>query len=973
MGYTDYYVVANGKYELVCAQWNNYDIMINFYKYMNPRHGVYCMLLWVECFAINNSLCSQTFRADFDRLENSAGANAGHGASFVSNVVYLTHNNETDYLNGYLAMFKATRDKRYLDRFIIHTKRVQERRNDNIKNLPSSQVAGFPAFNPATNCTISSSAIAIQIDDTQKGWSYNENNDCAYNDIDVLHIGTICYPMAEFIYLMTYDNEFSQYANEPVPSEANSNDNPSAIYFIPEINDFVNVTNYHEFAEWLTHRVKQSITYSNCFYDGGAYYNNCSSFTVSNRQYTNIQASMGRLLVMMYLVTGDNAMHSKITDLTNLFKGSVLHLNTNTSGYEWYYDDPDFNGTGSHYEDNSHAWTMIEFADICHTYDIRHYGNPGLKLFDATDMVRFANTFKNAIYRGPLDFAANVFGTDDVPAGGGGSPRFYTFLSKYDPVIYQMLADYNSEAAIYNSANSNLKLTSQLALYQHLFNPIAVQRNAFFGELPMSVSSGDFNGDGKPEFAAALFAPAPSGIAGVIKIGSVNIDASISHLATYSASGQPFFCTSNNFMASTGYDEIAAVREGNLMLFEAPSLSSVVPIGATYSAFAGNQIEAIASGELSSVNPGDEVVIANNTDGKIYILGHNGTGFFQLASFPVSSQIAGIAVGHFDNSVTGIAVADNSNNYISIYNAAGALLYSYTLAGYPWNGIAAGDFDGDGIDEIMAHRDYDGQFLVYKVKYGNNPSGALEYSDSEYFPVDQGNGVMCASRLGLDPSRDALISVRNSDGQLSVFNLEGHCPGFSIDNLTVDASYNLDPNTFSSNHPSISNVYKTDFHANNVLSVNNFRVQPGYDVDFVAGNKIVVTSGSSSSMAVSGSKFHAYIDPSFSCQTTLRVSQPPSPDPPVMEKSSLSNLQVKPSQLEVFPNPAQGAFTLVIDEKTGGANAILKMFDALGREVLVREIANARNLIDIQALPPGLYLVRVSSDTGEYISKIQVR
>ena len=82
-----------------------------------------------------NEIQAQTFRQYFDVYENSLSANNGQGASFQSNAVNILNNNEYSYLESYINMFRATKDKRYLDRFIIHVKRIQERRDDNITQI----------------------------------------------------------------------------------------------------------------------------------------------------------------------------------------------------------------------------------------------------------------------------------------------------------------------------------------------------------------------------------------------------------------------------------------------------------------------------------------------------------------------------------------------------------------------------------------------------------------------------------------------------------------------------------------------------------------------------------------------------------------------------------------------------------------------------------------------------------------------
>ena len=92
---------------------------------------------------IQVSVFSQTYR---NMVEMTEGAFDGQGWSYCDNAGNALNVHESGILQAYLDIYKITKDKKYLDKFIIHVKRVQERRDDNITLLPFSELEGFPAL-----------------------------------------------------------------------------------------------------------------------------------------------------------------------------------------------------------------------------------------------------------------------------------------------------------------------------------------------------------------------------------------------------------------------------------------------------------------------------------------------------------------------------------------------------------------------------------------------------------------------------------------------------------------------------------------------------------------------------------------------------------------------------------------------------------------------------------------------------------
>ena len=89
-----------------------------------------------------------------NRVEQFEAAYDGQGYSYSANVGHGISTHESGFLQFYLDIFKATQDKKYLDKFIIHAKRVQERRDDNLYALSFSEIEGFP-YQFSSNYTIS--------------------------------------------------------------------------------------------------------------------------------------------------------------------------------------------------------------------------------------------------------------------------------------------------------------------------------------------------------------------------------------------------------------------------------------------------------------------------------------------------------------------------------------------------------------------------------------------------------------------------------------------------------------------------------------------------------------------------------------------------------------------------------------------------------------------------------------------------
>jgi|GEM_PF-366848 len=97
-------------------------------------------------------------------------------------------------------------------------------------------------------------------------------------------------------------------------------------------------------------------------------------------------------------------------------------------------------------------------------------------------------------------------------------------------------------------------------------------------------------------------------------------------------------------------------------------------------------------------------------------------------------------------------------------------------------------------------------------------------------------------------------------------------------------------------------------------------------------------------------------------------------------KSKTNYIQVDPlgvkqvalnSLLNVFPNPNNGSFTLLLNENVSGTNMQVQLFDMQGKIVL--EPSFEGNQVSVNGLSAGVYLIKVNDGTSTYNQKVIVR
>jgi len=233
---------------------------------------------------------------------------------------------------------------------------------------------------------------------------------------------------------------------------------------------------------------------------------------------------------------------------------------------------------------------------------------------------------------------------------------------------------------------------------------------------PVSVITGDFDGDGDLDLAAAN-----NGSDAVSILKNSGNGAFVQ--ATVSVGDGPHFVVAGDFDSDGDLDLAIPNRGlGNVSILK-NSGSGAFTQSATLAV--ENQPVAISAGDFDG--DGDlDLAVANSSSSTVSILKNDGNGAFTSSS-PVSglSHPHSIAVGDFDGDRDfDLAVANWGSGNVAILKNDGsgafALNASVVVGGNPIS-VAAGDFDGDGDLDLAAAKFYSNHLSILK----NNGSGVF--------------------------------------------------------------------------------------------------------------------------------------------------------------------------------------------------------------------------------------------------------
>jgi hypothetical protein len=87
----------------------------------------------------------------------------------------------------------------------------------------------------------------------------------------------------------------------------------------------------------------------------------------------------------------------------------------------------------------------------------------------------------------------------------------------------------------------------------------------------------------------------------------------------------------------------------------------------------------------------------------------------------------------------------------------------------------------------------------------------------------------------------------------------------------------------------------------------------------------------------------------------------------IRNKVDVSILETEQKNISIFPNPAQAQITV-----TNAQDALLRLYNILGQEVLQTHSIEENIIINTSYLPKGLYVLKVEKENAIHIRKIQI-
>ena len=696
-------------------------------------------------------------------------------------------------LESYLVMYEATHDIEYLDKFVKYSYLAQQARDESFDCLPGSW-PDHPAWS------------------TYSVGSCSSCSDPGTPEPLLYQTGHILWPMAHFAYMIPYE----------YPALMSQSQSESDMY---AFDNSQYIGTYGSYASWLEMRVRQTVAAfePNWIDDWGyrQYAGSPCGGTDPETAQANMQLAMGAPMVYLrqidYLSGSPSFPTTDDRVRTLAYKFRSDHLSECSVGpypiYQWKLENWEtddyscFPWEGSddleRVEDISHATFELQFAMLCYKFQVPsdlggQYG--GAPYFGVDQMLRFINTFLYKVYVDPVQFQNSVNGTDNFYDDDYDDVNNYLIsqaglwlplcevLDEHLPAdgkrrFYQAISDYHKgcleteQHTLINSAYGQVGLLLGLAYglkYAQLFKPLAVDRapGGTHDDDWYGVTSGDFDADGEIEYVAVRNSDGGSYVFDVKANQATGIGYLIDPQTSTLNANQAIVQVDAGRIDLTPGDEFVYVRnyDGRICSFGINGSNQIYWKPYTY-ASANSDWTSLSVGNVDNAG-GEDIIVSRNYDGRIVMFKYNGTSTLYwnaMSAAESGRQWIDVACGNINGTgADEILALPKGQNWLRQYRLSGSNLLVYATFPLPsntYNSMNTLDVNGDGQDEIVLHDNANGAFEFYEY---NPLVSSLTFLGREFFPVSEDNREFAGIRLDPDCPAEAMVSLRNSDGDMFI-------------------------------------------------------------------------------------------------------------------------------------------------------------------------------------------------------------
>jgi hypothetical protein len=289
--------------------------------------------------------------------------------------------------------------------------------------------------------------------------------------------------------------------------------------------------------------------------------------------------------------------------------------------------------------------------------------------------------------------------------------------------------------------------------------PFNAAANYAAGNEPISIATGDFNNDGKPDLAVVNYLDNNIGI--YIGRGDGTFNAAVN----YSAGASAMSVAVGDFNRDGKLDLVTANSNGGNVSVLIGNGDGTFNVAVDYNT--GPHPSYVAVGDFSGDGKLD-LAVPDNFNGSIFILIGNGDGTFNAAvEYGAGSSPTSVAVGEFNaDGRLDLAVTNSDSSNVSVLKGNGDGTFNaavnYNVGSQPYS-VAVGDFNGDRKPDLAVANATSSNISILIGKGDGTFNAAVNYAAGQY------PNSVAVSDFNCDGKPDLAIGNQSYYGKISIF------------------------------------------------------------------------------------------------------------------------------------------------------------------------------------------------------------